>query len=115
MSRLLQRPILLAGTIVMLLGAAGYGLFETRDLIAGPVIVIEKPENGAVFSDSLIEINGTARNITSISFNGRQIFVDEEGRFSETLLLSYGYNIMTLSAEDKFGRTVSKTLEAVYK
>lgn len=94
---------------------AGYVLFQTRNLIYGPVIVINSPQNGAAVSESLISIDGVAKNISFINLNGGQIFVDEEGKFNQQLLLSRGYNIMTLQAQDKFGRETSKTLELIYE
>lgn len=93
----------------------GYVLFQTRNIVRGPVIDIYTPRNGASVSESLITIAGTAKNISFISLNGKQIFVDEKGKFSQKLLLSYGYNIMTLHATDKFGRETEKTLELMYQ
>ena len=40
---------------------------------------------------------------------------DEKGNFEEKLLLSYGYNIMTIEGWDKFGRETKETIEMVYK
>lgn len=93
----------------------GYVLFQTRNLIIGPVITIDSPKSGASITDPLIEVVGTARNIAHISFNDRVIFVDEEGHFFERLLLSYGYNIITIAGQDKFGRKTEETIEIVYR
>ncbi len=73
------------------------------------------PLNGASVEHSLINIEGVAKNISHISMNDRQMFTDEEGEFSEKLLLSYGYNIITVKAKDRFGRETKKTLELIYK
>ena len=81
----------------------------------GPIITIHTPENGSTLTESLVTIKGVAENISHISLNDRSIFIDEEGRFQEKLLLSYGYNIMTIKAEDKFGRKTEEILELVYK
>ena len=93
----------------------GYALFQARNLIRGPMISIENPQNGSTLVESLISIEGHAENISYISLNDRQIFIDEAGAFKEKLLLSYGYNIMTIKAKDKFGRETQETLELVYK
>lgn len=93
----------------------GYALFQARNIISGPVIKIHAPVNGASVEHSLINIEGTAKNISRISMNDRQIFTDEEGEFNEKLLLSYGYNIITIKAKDRFGRDTEKTLELIYK
>lgn len=93
----------------------GYALFQARNIISGPVIKIQTPENGISLNYSLVNIEGTAKNISHISFNDRQIFTDEDGEFSEKLLLSYGYNIITIKARDRFGRETKEILELIYK
>lgn len=98
-------------TIVIIL----YGLFQARNIIYGPLVEIHTPKNGAALSEPLVSIEGTTKNIVTISLNDDQIFIDEQGKFKEQLLLSYGYNIMTVKAEDRFGREIKKTLELIYK
>ena len=47
--------------------------------------------------------------------NDRPIYIDEAGAFSERLLLSEGYNILKVSAWDKFNKKTEKLIEVVYK
>jgi len=105
----------ISAIVLLLVTVAAYTLFQTRNLIAGPVIAIHTPTNGATVLESLVTIEGIAHNISYISLNDRQIFIDEKGKFSELLLLSYGYNIMTIAARDKFGRETEEILELIYK
>lgn len=93
----------------------GYSLFEARRFLEGPTLTIDIPENGAAVSSALIEVAGTAKNIVDIRLNDRKIFVDGNGHFSEDLLLSYGYTILTLKASDRFGHETTKTLELTYQ
>ena len=93
----------------------GYSLFQARNIVSGPIIEIKSPQNGSSLEHSLIEIKGKAKNISHISMNGRQIFTDDKGIFSEKLLLSYGYNIITIKAQDRFDREIEKNLELIYK
>ena len=90
-----------------------YGLFQARNLILGPVIVVKTPLNGTTTTEKVLKIEGNARNIAFIRLNGRQIFVDDLGAFREELILSSGYNIITLNATDKFGRSTKKVLEII--
>jgi hypothetical protein len=94
---------------------AFYSIYQTKDLVVGPVINIYQPKNGDVFSKSMVEIKGTTQNISIINLNDRPIFVDEEGNFSELLLLSYGYNVIKMEVSDKFDRKITKTLELIYQ
>jgi hypothetical protein len=94
---------------------AGYSYYQAQNIIKGPQVSIESPLNGATVTDPLTEIKGRAHNISYISLNDRQIFVDKDGLFNEALLLSPGYNIWKLEAKDKFGRIVSRKIELVFK
>ncbi len=102
-------------TVVIAIGLLSYGYYQSRRFIEGPRISIESPQNGDVFTTPTVEIVGTARHISMLYLNDNQIFVDEFGRFSEKLLLSPGYNIITIEATDKFERAQTKRLELVLK
>lgn len=97
------------------IGIAGYTYYQARNIVYGPQITLVRPINGSTVSEPLVTISGNAKNISFISLNDRQIFVDKYGTFSEELLLSSGYNIWELEAKDKFGRVVSKKIELVLR
>jgi hypothetical protein len=104
------------GAIVLLgLVVVVYSIFQAWKLISGPVIELYTPQNGATYNQTLIEIDGRARNVASINLNGRRIFTDKNGYFREQLLLSPGYNILKLDAKDKFGTYTEKKLEIILK
>lgn len=93
----------------------GYSFYQSRNILTGPVIIITEPENGSTVPEQFVKIAGIVKNINKISLDDRSIYVDETGSFSEKLLLSEGYNIVKISAWDKFGKKTEKTLELVYK
>ena len=89
--------------------------FQSREFLSGPTIEIRAPSNGATLSTSLIHIEGIAKRVSFITLNDRQIYVDENGKISEELLLQYGYNIISIKATDRFNRKVEKRLELIYQ
>jgi hypothetical protein len=93
----------------------GYSLFQAQKLITGPTITVFTPQNGATYNQTLIEIDGQAKNIAYINLDDRRIFVDEKGNFKENVLLSPGMNVVKLDATDKFGAKTEKNLELVLK
>ena len=109
-SRRLPKILLFSAMILLVVG---YAYLKTKDYIAVPQIIIISPLNGSSVSSPLIEIVGTAKNISFISLNDRPIFIDESGNFKEKLLLYSGYNIMSVKAEDRYKRTVEKTIELI--
>lgn len=93
----------------------GYSFYQSKNLLMGPVITVSEPKNGATVPEQLVKIAGIAKNINKITLDDRPIYVDEVGVFSEKLLLSDGYNIIKISAWDKFSKKTEKTIELVYK
>lgn len=64
---------------------------------------------------SLAKITGKAKNATFISLNGREIFIDKDGSFNESLALIPGLSVITINAQDKFGKSKEKKFQMVYK
>jgi Glucodextranase, domain B len=92
-----------------------YSGFQAEKVVRGPIIEVFSPENGSTYNQTLIEIEGRARNIAYIEINDRPMFTDKNGYFKEKLLLSPGYNIIKLDAQDKFKQYTEKRLELVLK
>lgn len=91
-----------------------YALWNGRNLIRGPQIDILSPQDGAMPTEKIVKIEGLAKNISFITLNGRQIFTDKEGFFSEELLPYHGYNIIEINAEDRFGKKIVKQIKFYY-
>lgn len=66
-------------------------------------------------SSSLVKIKGKAMNATYISLNGREIYIDKDGSFEEQVSLPEGLSIITLDAQDKFGKQAFKEFEILHK
>jgi hypothetical protein len=90
-----------------------YALFQARFLILGPQVKIVNLEDGDLVKNSLVILEGEAKNISWISLNGRQIFTNEKGFWSEKLLVSPGLSTVTVTARDRFGREKSKSVRLV--
>ena len=64
---------------------------------------------------SIEKIIGNAKNATNLTLNGREISVDQEGNFNETIALLPGYNIINITAKDKFGYVDKKNYKLIYE
>jgi hypothetical protein len=62
---------------------------------------------------SLSIVKGNALKATYVALNGREIFIDKDGNFSESIAILPGFSIITLNARDKFGKTAEKKFEVV--
>lgn len=101
--------IVLAAAIVL-----GYGAFQFRNLAFGPRIWITSPRDGEATTTPVISVSGIIENAAFITFNGAQIFTDETGNWNEDIVLMSGYNVLTVTAKDRFGKVATKTLHIIY-
>lgn len=63
----------------------------------------------------LVEVVGNCPKATYLSLNGREIFIDKEGGFSEMISLLPGYQVITINAKDRFGNRDEKKIDLYYK
>jgi hypothetical protein len=63
----------------------------------------------------LAKVSGSASKAIYLTLNGREIFVDTDGNFSESIAVLPGFSVVTLDAKDKFGKTAEKKFEVVYE
>jgi hypothetical protein len=105
----MNAPALRSGALAILvvLGiffALGYALFEARRIIAGPELTIDTPQHGSATASTRVVGAGSAQNISFLTINDLPAYIDENGKFSQTLSPSPGYAIFTVAAKDRFGR-----------
>lgn len=91
-----------------------YGLFNARKLIGGPKIEIMTPRDGYEVTVNTVSIKGIAKNAIFVSINDRPISIDTSGVFEENLLLSPGYNIIRIFANDRFRQNTDKEIQIYY-
>ncbi len=100
-------------TGLLLLALLAYIAYQARFLLVGPQISIE-PAPATALEERTITIRGAANNISRITLNGRQIYTDPEGTFAELVVLHEGYNLLTIAAVDRYGRTSEVEQTYVY-
>ena len=86
-----------------------YGLFEARVLLGSVRLKVTGIEDGEIAEDRLIEVAGSADHASVVRINNRIIPVNKDGTFNETILLTNGINSVSFEAENRFGKTISKT------
>lgn len=90
-----------------------YAFFISKDLIFGVKIKNVSIADGTTVRENIVKINGNARNAINLTLDGREISVDQQGNFSETIALSPGYNVVSIRAKDKFGDIDEKNYKLI--
>jgi hypothetical protein len=95
--------------VAVLVALVGYGSVKALPLIAGPSIVINSPSGNAPFPGGIVAIRGRAPRAARLSLDGAPVLRDQNDNFSSMLTFPRGGSILTFTATDHFGRTVSAT------
>lgn len=90
-----------------------YGLWRAYPLLAGPHITINTPKDGSMVASTTFVISGKVSRVKNIEIQGRPIPIDKDGNFSEILVASFPYTIITISATDFYAKTLVKTLRVI--
>ena len=102
----------------------GYAFFRSYDLLLGVKIknlniVDGAParttvQSGGKMTDNVLKVTGNAKNATKLTLNGREISIEQDGNWEETIALLSGYNLINIKAEDKFGNKDEKNYQLIY-
>ena len=103
---LLVAPKVLRGIIVFLLALTvlGYLGVKIKAIVAPPFLTIEYPVDNIKIDTSFIEILGQTESETILSINGQQVFIDDQGKFTELIDLRSGVNIIEITAKKRHGK-----------
>lgn len=113
-----KRPIVFIKLFIIFVIVVLFGFYffhQSKAFLLGASIVVNYPKDGQTLVDSLILIKGKALNCSSFFINGQKVLTDNFGNFEKNLILARGYNIIELSAQDKFERLINKRIEVVLK
>ncbi|WP_078594046.1 S8 family serine peptidase [Evansella clarkii] len=82
-----------------------------RDTVL-PEISIDSPADGSITNREVATVAGTAsdENLASVLINGSEAAFDEDGSFSERVLLDEGENTILVEAADLAGNTTTEEL-----
>jgi hypothetical protein len=102
-----------AGAIAGALAAVvigGYTLYATLPYLLGPSLkAVETTANGKT------TIAGMTERVSYLSIDGMNVPLQENGSFSAERAYPVGYTAITISAKDRFGRTITRTLSFLNK
>ncbi len=66
-------------------------------------------------SSPVVQVKGNAFGATYVSLNGREIYLEKDGSFTEDVVLLPGLSVLKLDTEDRFGNQSVRKFELVYK
>ena len=114
-----KKILQIAGFSVFFIILIIYAVFSSRDIIWGVKIKNVNlnglsAQSGTTVTENVLKVTGNAKNAINLTLNGREISIDQQGNFNETIALLGGYNIINIKARDKFGYIDEKNYKLMY-
>ena len=101
--------------VLLILGILVYLGWELTNVISPPKLEVSYPPDKMVTTEKVLTISGQTEKEIKVLVNGKEVYVDTDGRFTEELVLKDGVNIIEISAHKKQGRESKITREILLK
>ncbi len=101
--------------IVLILIFLGYLSLQYRKLNLPPGLSVDSPVNQSVTSDRRVDILGKTDPDATVTVNGINILVRDDGKFFDQIPLDTGVNKITIVATSRFGKTTTVVREVGYQ
>jgi cytoskeletal protein RodZ len=106
---LTPRLIVAATLGIVVLGVLGYLGWQFTSLAAAPDLQLTTPASDQTVNGNLITIAGHVGNGADVLVNQSPLLTDGNGNFSSELGLQQGVNTITITAQNKLGKTTTIT------
>jgi transcriptional regulator with XRE-family HTH domain len=100
---------LILGSVFVVL-TLGYIIWQLWSINRTPVLAVIEPKDNAVIFGSVVNVSGHTDPGAEVSVNGQNIFVDGKGGFQTQAALSPGPEEITITAANRFGKSVTRGL-----
>src|SRR6185295_20334249 len=93
------------GGVLVAVIAITYLAVQVTAINRTPHLEVNEPQNDMVIKDSSVTVAGKTEPGTSISINGQNVYVGNDGGFKATLGMATGQKELRVEAHNKFGKT----------
>ncbi len=106
------RNLVIGASILLALIAFLYIGNQIKSVLAPPFLNVDEPANDTSIDGNSIIIAGRGEIGAQVFINNQPVLMDQNGHFTENLLLSPGLNIIEVSEKNKFNK-VSKVTRTI--
>ena len=110
-SILKPRVLKFLGIALLILALLAYLGWEINNTISPPEVTIFEPSNNFKTTESSVNIKGQTKAEVQLTINNELVFLDEEGKFNQSINLINGLNNLEISAKKKHSKV--KTIEII--
>jgi transcriptional regulator with XRE-family HTH domain len=106
------KTAIFAVVVIAFLGLLFYLGVQVKSVITPPFLELKEPAEGSKVVGTSVIVSGTTEVGADLTINNQAVLVDAGGNFNENLIVSLGYNVLEVIAQNKFGRS-SKIIRGI--
>ncbi len=91
-----------------------YAYFRGTLAIRGMSVSLSNIKNGMTYSEPTLPLSGTTERVNTLYINGRQVLLSPDGSFADVIAPLSGYNVLSVSASNRWGKTKVLTYRFMY-
>ncbi|OGV67315.1 MAG: hypothetical protein A2283_09195 [Lentisphaerae bacterium RIFOXYA12_FULL_48_11] len=116
-----QKPVLIPRLLkfgvfgIVVFGVVVYFGFSLLRLVTPPALTIASPQADMIVSERELIISGKSVPGAVIKINGQAVAIDQDGKFSEAIVLGQGLNTIYISAKSKLSQENTIVRNVLYK
>ncbi|MEA2020454.1 MAG: helix-turn-helix domain-containing protein [Patescibacteria group bacterium] len=96
------------------LGFLAYVFWQYRSIAGPPRLEVVVPKQDMIVSEPQITLKGSADPAATLTINGQEVLLGDDGRFAFDYVLSDGPNTLTFTAVNEFGKEAEVTRTLIY-
>jgi len=89
--------------------------YRVNKIISPPFLILDTPAANLITDQNSLLISGKTEAEASLLINGQTVLTDKNGAFSQIINLKYGVNVITITANKKYGRASVATRQILVK
>jgi len=106
------RMIAIAGGVLLI---AGFFAYQLTPVFRAPRLTLVEPQRNIVVLHPRLTLRGAVDGEARLTVNHEEVYVGEDGIFTQRAYLALGTNTFTVIAQGKFGRRAELTRYVTYQ
>lgn len=108
MNALLKIRVTTIGVMILFTAVLIYGGTRVYNLVHGVTLTVTGMPDDTTTHEAYLPLSGKAKNAVWLSINGRPLSITKDGDWADAIVLSKGYNRISVLARDKFDKETRK-------
>ena len=100
--------------VIIIIGLVAFLAWKVDAIFRPPTLTILSPQDGLITYSRQLDVVGMSTPEAEIVINYKAVFVDSAGKFSTTVDLQNGLNLIKITAKKRYSRTSEVQIRVLF-